>query len=142
MTVLKILGFFFAFCAIVGLIEMINSKFEKNFNFAIFSKPMAITQLINGLFFFVGKSWYDSAVVHNGDKLNGEILMALGVIIAISTIVMIYKRTNLMYGTLGSVIHIASLLFFSFIGSFLFILYVIGNIILIFTSKPVYVVNK
>ena len=48
---------------------------------------MAITQLINGLFFFVGKSWYDSAVVHNGDKLNGEILMGLGVIIAISTIV-------------------------------------------------------
>lgn len=142
MTVLKILGFLFAIGAILALAGAINDKFEKNFNFAIFSKSMAITQLINGLFFFIGKSWYDSAVANNGDKLNGEILMVIGVIIAISTIGVIYKKTNFMYGTIGSVIHIASLLFFSFIGSFLFILYIIGNIILIFTAKPVYVVNK
>lgn len=142
MTALKILGFIIAIITIITLATMLNDKYVKTFNFAIFSKVMAITQLINGLCFFFGKIWYDNAVAHNGDKLNGQVVMGLGIFIAIVTIIVIYQKTNFLYGTIGTIIHLGTLAFFSFIGAPLFVIYVIGNIVLLFSSKPVYVVNK
>ena len=68
--------------------------------------------------------------------------MGVGAAIAIFYIIISYYRTNIIYGTIGAGINLTTLLFFTFIGGYLFIIYVIFNIILLSSAKPVYVINR
>lgn len=142
MLVLKILEWLVIIFVVIAAASALNEKYIEKFQFAIFSKAMAIAQLITGLCFFFGKEWYIHAIKNKGDILNGQILIGLGVVIGLITIITIYQRTNFTYGTIGNVINLGSLAFFTFIGSYLFIIYVASNIFLFLTAKPVYVVNK
>lgn len=130
MTALKIVGFIIGIIIILSLIGTMNETYLEKFNFAIFSKPMVIGQAIIGLCFFIGREWYVSAIAHNGDKLNGLVLIGLGAVITISVIIYIYYMTNFIYGTIGTIVYIAALVFFAFI-SYLIILFLMGYFILI-----------
>ena len=130
MLVLKILGFIAIVIIILILLGLMNAKYLEKFNFAIFSVPMVIGQFITGLCFFIGREWYISAIAHNGDKLNGLVLIGFGAVITISVIIYIYYMTNFAYGTIGTIVYIAALVFFAFM-SYLIILFLIGYFILI-----------
>lgn len=133
MLVLKILGFIAIVIIILILLGLMNAKYLEKFNFAIFSVPMVIGQFITGLCFFIGREWYISAIAHNGDKLNGLVLIGFGAVITISVIIYIYYMTNFIYGTIGTIVYIAASVFFVFI-SYLIILFLMGYFILIFLS--------
>lgn len=86
--------------------------------------------------------WYQEAAKTNGDTLNGIVLLVLGGIITLGILISSYRKTDVIFGTLAAVIHIFLLILMTYLGVPLFIFYIIGSLILIFSSKPVYVVNK
>ena len=111
MTALKIVGFIIGIIIILSLIGTMNETYLEKC-------------------FFIGREWYVSAIAHNGDKLNGLVLIGLGAVITISVIIYIYYMTNFIYGTIGTIVYIAALVFFAFI-SYLIILFLMGYFILI-----------
>lgn len=135
MLVLKILGFIAIVIIILILVGLMNDKYLEKFNFTIFSAPMVVGQVITGLSLFFGKEWYFSAVAHNGDTLNGLVLGGLGIVIGISTIVYIYYMTNFIYGTIGTIVYIVGIVFFTLL-SYLFIIFLMGYFILLCLSSP------
>lgn len=142
MLVLKILGIITGIIIIYTIIQKLNRKCIEKFDFPLYSRGMSIGYFISGLFLFFGWVWYNYALQEKKDILNGQILMGVGAAIAIFYIIISYYRTNIIYGTIGAGINLTTLLFFTFIGGYLFIIYVIFNIILLSSAKPVYVINR
>ncbi len=91
---------------------------------------------------YVGIIWYDFANDANEDTLNGIILITLGLLIIISMFISFYKNTNFLFGTLTVFIHIIVLGLMITIGIPLFVAYIFCWIMALFSSKPVYLINK
>lgn len=142
MLVLKILGIVIGIIIIYTIIQKLNRKCIEKFDFSLYSRGMSTGYFISGLFLFFGWVWYNYALQEKTDILNGQVLMGVGALIAMFYIIISYYRTNIIYGTIGAVINLTTLLFFTFIGGYLFIIYVIFNIILLSSAKPVYIINK
>ena len=138
MLVLKILGVIAIIIGIISVVGILNQKCIEKFQVPLFSKGSASATIC----LFAGLLWYQEALKSKGDTLNGIVLLVLGGIITIGVLISSYRKTNIIFGTLAAVIHIFLLILMTYIGIPLFIIYVIGSIILIFSSKPVYVVNK
>lgn len=145
MLVLKILGFLAIVITIFTLAKKLNQKFLEKFNFPVFSIANFVFIFIDGLLLGYGKEWYKDAIANNGDKLNGLILLGIGAVLAICIILVYYRQTNFIYGTIGSVISLSLVGLIYFLSSVIIALIVIGivgTILGAFSAKPVYVVNK
>lgn len=104
MLVLKIFGIFLVVCLIFNGISELNKSCKEKFNRSFISAETIGFQVVIGTFIFVGKSWYKSALTNNGDILNGQLLIGLGIISGIGYIIHLYKTTNFLYGTIGMII--------------------------------------
>ena len=145
MLVLKILGFLAIIITIFTLAKKLNKKFIEKFNFPVFSIANFVFIFIDGLLLGCGKKWYKDAIANNGDKLNGLILLGIGIVLAICIILAYYHQTNFIYGTIGSVINlsfVALIYFFSSVIIALIIIGIVGTILGASSAKPVYVINK
>lgn len=142
MLVLKILGVIAIIIGIISVVGILNQKCMEKFQVPLFSKGTAGGIFIAAICLFAGMLWYQEALKSKGDTLNGIVLLALGGIITIGILISSYRKTDIIFGTLAAVIHIFLLVLMTYIGVPLFIIYIIGTLILIFSSKPVYVVNK
>ena len=142
MLVLKVLGVIAIIIGIISVVGILNQKCMEKFQVPLFSKGTAGGIFIAAICLFAGMLWYQEALKSKGDTLNGIVLLALGGIITIGILISSYRKTDIIFGTLAAVIHISLLVLMTYIGVPLFIIYIIGTLILIFSSKPVYVVNK
>ncbi|WP_443862928.1 hypothetical protein [Fusobacterium ulcerans] len=142
MLVLKVLGVIAIIIGIISVVGILNQKCMEKFQVPLFSKGTAGGIFIAAICLFAGMLWYQEALKSKGDTLNGIVLLALGGIITIGILISSYRKTDIIFGTLAAVIHIFLLVLMTYIGVPLFIIYIIGTLILIFSSKPVYVVNK
>lgn len=142
MLVLKILGVIAVIIVIITVVSILNQKCIEKFQVPLFSKGTAGSIFIAATCLFIGMIWYQKAVKANGDTLNGIVLLALGGLITIGILISSYRKTDIIFGTLAAVIHLFLLVLMTYLGVPLFIIYIIGSLILIFSSKPVYVVNK
>lgn len=142
MLVLKVLGVIAIIIGIISVVGILNQKCMEKFQVPLFSKGTAEGIFIAAICLFAGMLWYQEALKSKGDTLNGIVLLALGGIITIGILISSYRKTDIIFGTLAAVIHIFLLVLMTYIGVPLFIIYIIGTLILIFSSKPVYVVNK
>lgn len=142
MLVLKVLGVIAIIIGIISVVGILNQKCMEKFQVPLFSKGTAGGIFIAAICLFAGMLWYQEALKSKGDTLTGIVLLALGGIITIGILISSYRKTDIIFGTLAAVIHIFLLVLMTYIGVPLFIIYIIGTLILIFSSKPVYVVNK
>lgn len=142
MLVLKVLGVIAIIIGIISVVGILNQKCMEKFQVPLFSKGTAGGIFIAAICLFAGMLWYQEALKSKEDTLNGIVLLALGGIITIGILISSYRKTDIIFGTLAAVIHIFLLVLMTYIGVPLFIIYIIGTLILIFSSKPVYVVNK
>lgn len=105
MLMLKILLGVGVIFVLIALITFINNLYEEKFQIKPFSAKLLIFQILSGSCFYIAYHWYEKIKKSGGDKLNPIVLFILGVIIAILLCVYIYKKTDLVYGTLGSLIN-------------------------------------
>ena len=109
MDVLKIIGEIILLCIAVGLFFYFDRQCKEQFQHVFIDKSSFITALIGGLLLFGGSAWREYAIKSHSDTLNGLIIAILGFLIICWMIFMNYKKTNLIYGTIGT-----SLQFFIF----------------------------
>jgi len=74
--------------------------------------------------------------------LNGIVLLVLEELIIIGILISFYRKTDIIFRTLAAVIHIFLPNLMTYLEISLFIIYIIESLILIFSSKLVYVVNR
>ncbi|MGL4687530.1 MAG: hypothetical protein ACRCVS_02465 [Fusobacteriaceae bacterium] len=141
MFVLKILGGLFVIFTIFGGLSLLNDSCIKKYNHSFISKGMLIFQATAGTFIFVGKIWYDSALAGNGDVLNGQILIGIGIGLVITYILYLYSVFNLVFGTIGLIMTLIFLFLYIYIGIPCIIIYIIISIIVSASAKTVRVVN-
>lgn len=99
MTVLFILGSIAAVLILLLIVNGINDFSEKRFGYQFFN--YANLTIISIAYFMIifGGQWYSEALANNGDLLNGELLVGIGVVILISTLINHIKKTTFWFGT-------------------------------------------
>ncbi len=102
MLVLTILGIIAAFAAIIALLVWFNKKCYDKFDHSFFSFISIISAAAAIALMYGGYHWRLHSLAHAGDSLNGTILIAIGLIMALALIIYSYKRTNLLYCIVGS----------------------------------------
>lgn len=142
MLVLKILGVVALIISMLVGVNILNKKCLEKFQVPLFSLVTTIGILIAAGCIFIGMIWYENAIKSKGDISNGIVLLAIGGIIMLGIIIYSYWKTNFIYGSIATIIHLFLLALMMLVGIPLFLLYIVGSIALFFTSKPVYVVNK
>ena len=87
---------------------------------------------------YAGFIVYNKAIANNGDILNGQLLIGIGVLLIISIIIYNIKKTSFFIGLILSLIQAVLYSVLATIG----ILFVIAAIAFFSETKPVYVVNN
>lgn len=142
MLVIKLVLVVAVLVAFVVGIKKFNNHCALKFGHAFFTKrAFYFTAAAIGVY-AVGQMWRSDAQHTHGDTLNGIVLMVIGALIAAWLVFDNVKRTNPVYGTLGSA---ASLGLFSVLAWVWLPLMAIGLVcyfIMLASAKPVYVVNR
>ena len=106
MTVLIIMGLLLVVITIGVIIAMINGYSEKKFDYEFFNwANFAITSVGYCAIFF-GNNWYEKALSSGGDILNGQILIAIGIIIVLWMFINNIRRTDFIFGTIIGVLQL------------------------------------
>lgn len=91
-----------------------------------------------------GHYWWRSAIETGGDQLNGIVLMSLGAAVMLGSLVMNIRRTNVLFGVVGTLLQagIASVLaLFGGICATVFLIVFFVAFVAALGAKPVYIVN-
>lgn len=142
MVALKIVIGLALLVAVLFSLYMVNLKCLKKFKIPLISKAKSGSLLVSSVLLVVGAALYSQAKESGGDILNGIILMSIGVLIFLGIVYVIYKKTDLLYTLIGSVINLLLLLLITYIGLPLLIIYCAYYVCMLLNAKRVYVVNK
>ncbi|MDF4820330.1 hypothetical protein ABK988_22535 [Vibrio parahaemolyticus] len=107
MVVLEIVGGLLVVAAILFLLHSLDKHYDKKFGHRFFKLSAFIILAVAVGFEWGGQLWYESSLKDGGDTLNGMACMAIGVLIFVGVVIYNLKRTNLVYGLLGSFVQIA-----------------------------------
>lgn len=134
MTVLFILGAIAAVLILLFIVNGINDFSEKRFGYQFFN--YANLTIISIAYFMIifGGQWYSEALANNGDLLNGELLVGIGVVILISTLINHIKKTTFLFGTTVGVFQFLLYIPLSFLAAFAMLI----TIAWLSETKPVY----
>lgn len=141
MTVLKIISIILVIIFFIKMISIFNNHCEKKFNFKFFSTSSFIIAATSVALAGGGYEWYKYSLLNNGDTLNGIILISLSVIILCILVYHNYKKTNLLYGSLGTILQLGLFIPIAYIGMPLIILTLIAIIANGARVKPVRIVK-
>ena len=142
MLVLKIIGAIVAILAIGCSLMAFNNHCNRKFSYSFFTKISFFVTAASLVLVLAGNSWRESATHSNGDILNGIIIMAIGVLMTLGLIFFNFKKTNLLYGTGGTLLQLSLFGVLSIFGMALLIPAAVLAIFFSPTAKPVYIVNK
>lgn len=137
MLVLKILGIIVLAFILICCIFEINERCKKRFKVPLFSKNITVSLFLSSLFIIISKIWYHNIIkTGKGDLLNPQIIIGLSSIVIIYSLIDIYRKTNLIYGTIGIIFYGVFCLILYF-GILAFLIVVIFSIIFSTPAKPV-----
>lgn len=139
MLVLKILAYFAGFASVVALIIGFNRHCDNKFGYRFFSIMAFIILMLASGCLMAGHYWYESAMHHHGDTLNGMIIMAIGILAAAVQIFWNYRETNVLYGTGGTAVQFGLFGGLTFIAWPLLLLVLVLSFLCGFGAKPVFV---
>lgn len=101
--------------------EKVNFEYEKRFNIKMFSKENFKMPFIGSLLIVVGTLYKPS-----NDSISGIILIAIGIIMILYAIYMMYKKTDLVYGTIAAAIYIVMVILYLILGfSLIFLIFAV-----------------
>ena len=106
MTVLAIIGIIVAIVLLARFVEYANAYSEREFNYDIFNITTFSIIAIGYVFLFFGKGSFASALMHQGDILNGILLMIIGGFLVMAVISINIINTNLTFGITMSIVQL------------------------------------
>lgn len=137
MLILKILAGLAVMYILYMIAIEINKYTQKRYRYLFLDKVTLATSLSGYGALFVGYGWYMNALKNHGDILNGQILIGVGLALLIWTIYSNIKNTDLLIGSLFTVIQ-----------QIIYIAVGIGGAVILFflfaafaQAKPVYRIN-
>jgi len=137
MTVLAIIGIGIGLFLIYMAMEKIDEYSNRVYHYDFFNMENFSIAFVGNLLVYFGTSWYKSALAHNGDTLNGVLLLFFGLCILFLLLYINVVQTDLLFGVSVSVFQftlyaIASV--FVFIGLLMAVVWMAQ-------AKPVYNIN-
>ncbi|MCK9329076.1 MAG: hypothetical protein M0Q94_04295 [Candidatus Cloacimonetes bacterium] len=137
MLVLSIIGGAILVFILFMIVQSINKYSYKHFRYEFYNKRnFIIISISYGLIYF-GKRGYETALIKHGDILNGQLLMAIGILGIFYALYYNIKRTNFMFGFFMSLFQAMLYLPLAVISFFI----LLGALAYFSDTKPVYVVN-
>ena len=104
MTVLAIIGALVALGLIIWFIKYSNEYSWSEYGYEIFNFEEFVGYVIGyGLLYF-GYDWFKTAMQHQGDILNGILLMIIGGVILLAMVLNSIAHTSWRYGLLMSLV--------------------------------------
>ena len=138
MTVLTIIGTIVGIFLVYGFIVEINRYTKKRYKYEFFNWSNYIATVLGYWMIYYGENWYTAAAMSNGDLLNGEILMSIGVLLIYSVAHYNTKRTNIFFSLIVTPIQLilyAGLAIVSFFALLIAMAF-------FSQTRPVYILNK
>ena len=138
MVVLGIIGFIAALMALYIFLEYVNGFTLKGYRYEFFSIAHMLQVIVGYWIIYFGHSIYAKALKKGADLLNGEVLIAIGVVVVLVVIYKNFKATPFLLALLLTALQLLIAAPLA-IGVFL-------GLILLFAAaaetKPVYVINN
>ncbi|SFV64271.1 hypothetical protein MNB_SM-4-1678 [hydrothermal vent metagenome] len=138
MEVLAIIGFIAALIAVYIFLEYINKFTLRGYGYEFFSGAHMMQVIVGYWIIYFGNSVYVKALKDGVDLLNGQVLIAIGVVVVL---VVIYKNFKAVPSALALLLTGLQLLIAVPLGVGAFIV-LIMLIAAAAETKPVYVVNN
>ncbi|MFV1874050.1 MAG: hypothetical protein ACMZ64_12080 [Oleiphilus sp.] len=142
MLVLKIIGVLIILGGAYRAIVAINDFSHDKYGYCFFTPIAFYTLAASWALFLVGYLWFDSSA--GIDKLNGAIIIVIGLSVALYQIYYNFKRSSLLFGLGGTVLQLSVFGILAYIGTIFLVIGVVCVVALAFLSptQSVYVVNK
>ena len=138
MTVLIIVGFIVGMIGLYLVFEYLNDVSMKNYSYEFFSIGHLIQVMIGYWIIFFGNNIYMKAAKASGDLLNGQLLIAIGVVVVL---IVVYKNFKAVPFLVALAFTILELIICAPLAVGAFFILVIAAAALAET-KPVYVLNN
>lgn len=106
MTVLTIITALVALGLVAWFINYSNEYSWSKYGYKIFNVEEFSVYVIAYALFYFGYRWFEKALHHNGDTLNGILLMIIGSIILVALILSSIGHTSIHYGVIMSLVKI------------------------------------
>jgi hypothetical protein len=142
MFVLTVLLGLAAVAALIYGVNRFDGHVQQKFGHRFFTKPAWISMLVAVGLAYTGGILYKLAREHNGDTLNGIVLILIGVVIAAILARQNFLRTNPLYGIGGTLGQFFILGILAENALPFLILYAVVTVVVWYRATPVYVVNK
>ena len=137
MLVLQIIGILAAIVFVYLFVIWTNEYIEQKYNYTFFNMRNYLMSAVGYVLIYFGNEWYLSALQKHQDLLNGQLLIAFGVILLCIVIYFNIKNTSLFTGGLLSVVQLLIYSVLAYIGFLTLVLMVAY----FSQTKPVYNVN-
>ena len=137
MTVLAIIGVLVAIVLLVLFVNYANEYSDREFHYEIFNITTFSIIAIGYVFIYFGEGSYNSALMHEGDLLNGILLMIIGAFLVIVGVFINIINTNLKFGIAMSVVQLILYAPLAVVAVFTLIMMVAA----LMQTKPVYNLN-
>ena len=100
--------------------EKVNFEYER-FNIKMFCKENFKMPFIGSILIVIGILYKPS-----NDSISGVILIAIGIVMILYAIYMMYKKTDLVYGTIAAAIYIVMVILYLILGfSLIFLIFAV-----------------
>ena len=138
MAVLTIAGFIIGLIVLYIFIEYLNRLSMDRYNYEFFSVANFIQVIIGDWIIYFGNNLYMKAVKAGGDFLNGQLLIAIGIVVILVVVYKNFKAVPFHVAFSFTFIQLALSLPLA-IGAFFILLIAVA---VLGETKPVYVLNN
>ncbi len=108
MLILEIVAALALLFVVVGMITGFGMHCQNKFGFKGLAPATICLWQLYAVLFYVGQAWMASAAQAHGDTLNGMLVAGAALFGALWIVINNYRRTNLLFGTVITVLQIAS----------------------------------
>ena len=137
MKVLTIIGILIFIYVVYKLVQEFNEYTYDKYRYEFFDMSSYLIIAISYIFLYFGNNIYRNALASNGDILNGQILIFIGLIGLIFMFIVNLKNTNFLIGIIGTIFQFILYSVLAVVGIFALLL----AIAFFSETKPVYTIN-
>lgn len=127
--------------AVFVAIVLFNRFAYRRFNFQFFTVKSMLTAIFGLSVFLAGIAARNNALATGGSDTPSQILLGIAALIIAYLIYMNFRRTNLLFGFIGSVAQLAVLAVFGSVGIYGIMLLIVAVLVLVKFINPVILVD-
>jgi len=137
MTVLYIIGFIAVLITIFLVTAWLDGFSKRKYGYKFFTWGSLLATGIGYAMIYFGKRWLLEAIAENGDLLNGQILIGLGILLVLAVLIYHIRNTSLWFGLIIGVYQLLLYIPASIIGGYI----LLAAVAFAAQTKPVYNIN-